>query len=549
MFKSSKRIKIFDSDALKNFHKRIFFSIIIFCCCYFLAIFRIADVMIFDISVKNSQILISQLDRGKIFDRNGQLLSTNVDSYALSVNPKKIKNKIRLTEKLSLIINIDKEIIYKKLNLNKNFLYLKKNLSPKEHQKIIELGEINLETIKEKKRIYPFKNIGSHIIGYVDIDNKGSAGVEFAFEDSLKDGKDLYLTINIDLQNAVRTELINTINKYSAESGSVIIMDIKTSEILSLNNYPDFDLNNVKETSLNQRLNRALQSNYEMGSVFKPLTVALAIDSELISKHMQFDVSKPIKNISDWDPCKCFLSVKEIIVRSSNIGAAKIAKIIGKENQIKFFKKIGFYEPVKIELIEAAKPYGQRTHWGKMETMTIGYGHGFSITPLHLAVAYNSILNQGKKVNPKIILGQNSKDYKQIIQSKTSRYISTLLRAVIQETEYTGPRVKIDGYDIGGKTGTAELINQGKYDKNLNRTIFVGAFPMSDPKYLVLTFIDKPKRKKLNDSITSATVNAPLVKNIMLRMIEILNIPKNYSTPILNAATSINYKSNNNAIN
>ena len=545
MIKKSKNIKIFDSDALKNFHKRIFFSIIVFICCYSTAVLRIADIMIFDLTIENPKVFTSPPDRGKIYDRNGELLSTTVTSHSLFANPLRIKNKEELSKKISLVIDMDSQLILSKLNLNKKFVYIKRNISPIEHQKIISLGEINLKTQIEKKRVYPFKNIGSHIVGYVDIDNVGKAGMEAGFDKKLKSGDDIYSTIDINLQNAVNNELVNTINKFSAESGSAIIMNIKTSEILSLSNYPDFDPNNVKKSTLDQRLNRVLQSNYEMGSTFKPITVAMGVDNNLIKKEMLFDVSRPIKNtISDWDPCNCQLNVKEIIVRSSNIGAAKIAEIIGKQNQINFFKKIGFYDPVDIDLIEAAKPFGQPYHWGKMETMTIGYGHGFAITPLHLASAYNTMLNNGIKTNPQILLNQNKKFYSQIIKKETSKYISRLLRAVVQETKFTGPRVKVDGYDIGGKTGTAELINSlGEYDGNTNRTIFIGAFPMSDPKYLILTFIDNPKRiKEANNSITSATVNAPLVKNIILRMVEILKLPKQISSEILNAATSIDNK-------
>ena len=547
MLINNKKIKIFDSDALNNFHKRIFFSIIIFSLCYFLAIFRIADVMLFDQAKKNSIQLVKNIDRGKIYDRNGQLLSTNINSYSLFVNSKKIKNKNIISKKISNIINIKSELINQKLNLDKNFVYLKRNISPQEHQKILELGEINLQTQLETKRVYPYQNIGSHIVGYVDIDNKGKAGIEKGFDDLLNSGKDIFLTININLQSAIRNELINTVKKYSAESASVIIMDIKNAEILSLNNFPDFDPNNITDSNLNQRLNRALQSNYEMGSTFKPLTVAMGIDEGIIKKDMKFDVSKPIKNtIRDWEPCICSMSVKDIIVNSSNIGTAKIAKIIGKETQKKFFKKFGFYDQVKINLVEAAKPFGQPYNWGEMETMTIGFGHGFAITPLHLAVAYNAVLNHGKKINPKIILGKENEKYIRVIKEETSDYISVLLRAVIEETKYTGPRVKIAGYDIGGKTGTAEMLNdKGKYDKNLNRTIFVGAFPMYNPKYLILTFVDKPKRKKSSDSITSATVNAPLVKNIIIKMIEILKLPKKQHDSILNVASSIDYNNTN----
>ena len=541
MISQSKKLRIFDSDALKNFHKRIFFSIIVFASLYFLAVYRIADVMLFEVSASSILSDVVKQQRGKIFDRNGQLLSTNINSYSLFANSRNIKNKEKLSKQLSYIIDINSEIIYEKLNSNKKFVYLKRNISPKEHQKIIELGEINLQTHLESKRVYPFKNASSHIVGYVNIDNIGKAGIEAAYDDLLNLGKDINLTIDVDLQQAVRGELMKTIKKFSAESGSALIMDIKTSEIIAMNNYPDFDPNNLSKSSSNGRLNRLLQSNYEMGSTFKPLTVAMGIDSKLIHKDMIFDVSKPIKNITDWDPCSCSLSVRDIIVKSSNIGIAQIAKIIGKNNQIKFFKKVGFYEPVKINLLEAANPFGQPYNWGDIETMTIGFGHAFAITPLHLAVAYNSILNSGRKIDPKLILNEKDNPYTQVIKKETSEYIATLLRAVVQETKYTGPRVRISGYDIGGKTGTAELINNGKYDKNLNRTIFVGAFPMSEPKYLILTIIDKPKRKNINDSITSATVNAPLVKNIILRMIEILNLTKEKNN-ILNAATTINYK-------
>ena len=547
MFIRNKKIKIFDSDALNYFHKRIFFSIIIFTLCYFVAIFRIADVMIFDKSTKNYTQVVKNIDRGKIYDRYGQLLSTNVNSYSLFVNSKKIKNKNIISKKISEIINIDSKLIYKKLNLDKNFVYLKRNISPQEYKKILELGEINLQTHLETKRVYPYQNIGSHIIGYVDIDNNGKAGIERGFDDILNSGEDLFLTININLQSAIRQELIDTVKKYSAESASVIIMDIENAEILSLNNFPDFDPNNISKSNLNQRLNRALQSNYEMGSTFKPLTIAMGIEDGIIKKDMKFDVSKPIKNtIRDWEPCICILGVKDIIVKSSNIGTAKIAKMIGKETQVKFFKKFGFYDPVKIKLAEAAKPFGQPYNWGEMETMTIGFGHGFAITPLHLAVAYNAILNQGKKISPKIILGEKKGKHTRVIKKETSDYISTLLRAVIEETDYTGPRVKIEGYDIGGTTGTAEMLNEnGRYDKNLNRTIFIGAFPMYNPKYLILTFIDKPKRRKSSDSITSATVNAPLVKNIIIKMIEILKLPKKQQNSILNIASSVDYKNTN----
>ena len=546
----STKLKIFDSDALINFHKRIFFSIIVFSCFYFIAVFRITDIMV--INSNNIELTQSILEknRGKIYDRNGYLLSTNIKNYSLFANTLKINKKNELSQKLSLILNLDNKLILNKLKTKKKFVYLKRNISPKEHKKIIELGEINIQTHKEIKRVYPFQNTASHFIGYVDIDNIGKAGIERSFNESLSNGKDIITSIDIHLQNAIQIELKKTIEKFKAESGTSIVMNIKNGEILALNNFPDFDPNNLNKANSNQLLNRALQSNYEMGSTFKPITVAMGIDDNSIYKDNIFDVSKPINNISDYHPFDGFLGIKGIIVKSSNIGTAKIAKKIGKQKQIKFFKKIGFFEPVKINLAEAAMPLGNKNNWGEIETMTIGFGHGFAITPMHLAVAYSSILNEGNKIDPKITLDINNYAKKRIIKKETSNYMFDILRAVITDTKYTGPRVSIEGYDIGGKTGTAELIDEfGKYDKNSNRTLFVGAFPMQNPRFLVLTIIDNPKKiKEENYSTTGATVNAPLVKNIILRMIEIMNIPRILNNNILNIATSINYNKKN-AIN
>ena len=539
-----KKFLIFDIDHLKKFHKRVFFSIIVFLGFYFVAIFRIADVTVFESNVREISNIKENIERGKIYDRNGQLLATNINNYSLATNPLKINNKSVLSNQLSEILFLDKEVIEKKLSSEKKFVWLKRNISPKEHQKIIELGEIHLHTLLETKRIYPFQNIGAHVLGYVDIDNKGQAGVERGLDDVLNKGENIFLTIDINLQNAVQEELESIIEKFSADSGISILMNIKNGEIISLNNFPDFDPNRINLSNDNGRFNRALQANYEMGSTFKPITVAMGIDENIINKDMFFDVSKPIKSIRDYHPFIGTLSVKDIVVQSSNIGAAKIARKIGKKKQIEFFKKIGFFEKLDIQIKETAPPLGNKNNWGELETMTIGFGHGFAVTPLHIATAYASIANEGRRVKPTILLGDNNINSEVLVKKETSEYILKLLRAVVTETEYTGPRVKIEGYEIGGKTGTAELINNlGQYQKDANLTSFIGVFPISKPQYLVLTIIENPKKiKEENFNITGATVNAPLVKNIISRMIEILKIPRFYASEILNAAIRINYQ-------
>ena len=210
--------------------------------------------------------------------------------------------------------------------------------------------------------------------------------------ETLSKGQDVHLSIDIRLQSAFREELIKVIDKFSADSGSIVAIDITTGEIIALSSFPDFDPNNRKTFTENNKLNRIIGGNYEMGSTFKPITVAMGIEKNIIHPKTSFDVSKPIKKnkitISDFHPYKGFYDIKEIVVHSSNIGAAKIASEIGKKNQISFFKQLGFYEKIDLEIIESAKPYTNPNHWGEIETMTIGYGHGFMVTPLHLVSAY-----------------------------------------------------------------------------------------------------------------------------------------------------------------
>ena len=553
----SKKYYIFDSDALINFHKRIFFSITIFLFVFIIAFYRIVDVMLLNKSINVSNNTKQFIERGNIYDRNGNLLSSTINSYSLSVNPNIIKNKKLISEKLSLIISRPKKEIFNLLNQNKEFVWLKRNISPKEHQAIIDLGEVSLRTEHTKeeeiRRIYPYSNISSHVVGYVDIDGNGLAGIERGLNESLSLGRNVYLSIDIRLQSAFREELIKTIDKFSADSGSIIAFDILTGEIIALNSFPDFDPNNRKTFTENNKLNRIIGGNYEMGSTFKPITVAMGMDKNIINSETSFDVSKPIKKgkitINDLHPHKGLYNIKEIVVNSSNIGAAKIARKIGKKNQINFFKKIGFYEKIELEIIESAKPYTNPNHWGEIETMTIGYGHGFMVTPLHLVSAYASLINDGKRLNPTFLKDNIVINKTQIIKNETSNYFLKLLRAVVLETEYTGPRVKVEGYEIGGKTGTAELINEsGRYQHDMNLTSFIGVFPTSKPKYIVLAMIENPKKiKEENYNITGASVAAPLVKNIILRMIEILGIPIPNSREILKADISTEYIKNHNA--
>ena len=548
----SSKFKLFDSDSLKFVRKRVFFSITVFIFLFLISIYRISDIMLFANNISQEKLVSQNELRGNIYDRNGNILATSIESISLSINPQKIKNKEFLSSKLSKILDLESKIINNKLLANKKFVWLKRNITPIEYQNIINLGEINIRSHKEYKRIYPFRNVSSHIVGHVNIDQKGLSGIERFYDNDLSNSNDIILTIDINLQQLVRKNLINAINKYKAESGLAVILDIENSNILSSVSLPDFNPENKKTYKENNLINRVFQSNYEMGSTFKPITATIGFDLGLINSEMTFNVKKKYLNISDYDQYKDDgnYNVEKIVVESSNIGTAQIATMIGKKNQIDFFEKIGFDKKINVENMEVANPLGNKNNWGKLETATIGFGHGFSVTPLHLVKAYATLSKNGYEVNPTLILNKTSKSKKILNDESSSKFFLNLLKAVVYKTEYTGPRVKIDGYEIGGKTGTSELLNpKGGYYKDRNLTSFIGVFPINNPKYIIYTALEYPKKEKgTNQKMTGARVNAPLVREIILDIINLFNIPRNVKNELLKVDTNFTYRIFNAAI-
>ena len=548
----SSKFKLFDSDSLKFVRKRVFFSITVFIFLFLISIYRISDIMLFANNISHEKLVSQNELRGNIYDRNGNILATSIESISLSINPQKIKNKEFLSSKLSKILDLESKIINNKLLANKKFVWLKRNITPIEYQNIINLGEINIRSHKEYKRIYPFRNVSSHIVGHVNIDQKGLSGIERFYDNDLSNSNDIILTIDINLQQLVRKNLINAINKYKAESGLAVILDIENSNILSSVSLPDFNPENKKTYKENNLINRVFQSNYEMGSTFKPITATIGFDLGLINSEMTFNVKKKYLNISDYDQYKDDgnYNVEKIVVESSNIGTAQIATMIGKKNQIDFFEKIGFDKKINVENMEVANPLGNKNNWGKLETATIGFGHGFSVTPLHLVKAYATLSKNGYEVNPTLILNKTSKSKKILNDESSSKFFLNLLKAVVYKTEYTGPRVKIDGYEIGGKTGTSELLNpKGGYYKDRNLTSFIGVFPINNPKYIIYTALEYPKKEKgTNQKMTGARVNAPLVREIILDIINLFNIPRNVKNELLKVDTNFTYRIFNAAI-
>lgn len=541
-----KKIKLFDSDSLKVLHRRVFFSITVFIFVFFISIYRISSIMIFPSIIDEKNSITASNLRGDIYDRNGNILATSIESKSISFNPKKITNKKELSFKLASILNLDLKILEKKMLSNKNFEWIKRNITPKEYQQIINLGEININSHIEYKRIYPYKNVSSHVVGHVNIDQKGQAGIERFFDDQLSKSEEISISLDINLQQVVREHLNDTINFYRANSGLAIVMEIDNGQILSSVSLPDYNPQKNSSFNHNNLINRVFQSNYEMGSTFKPITATMGFDFGIINSETKFDVTKKFLNIGDYHKFKGdgIYDIEKIIVESSNIGTAQMATLIGKKNQKEFFNKIGFNDRIILENKESAIPLGNKNNWGKVETATIGYGHGFSITPLHLVKAYATLSNKGIEVFPTLQLNKKNAKKKVLKNEKSSDFFLSLLKSVVLKTEYTGPRVRIEGYEVGGKTGTSDLVNpMGGYYKKRNLTSFIGVFPIDNPKYVIYTALEYPKKEEgTNQKMTGGRVNAPLVKKIIISMINLFNIPKKNKNELLKVDINFLYR-------
>ena len=541
-----KKIKLFDSDSLKVLHRRVFFSITVFIFVFFISIYRISSIMIFPSIIDEKNSITASNLRGDIYDRNGNILATSIESKSISFNPKKITNKKELSFKLASILNLDLKILEKKMLSNKNFEWIKRNITPKEYQQIINLGEININSHIEYKRIYPYKNVSSHVVGHVNIDQKGQAGIERYFDDQLSKSEEISISLDINLQQVVREHLNDTINFYRANSGLAIVMEIDNGQILSSVSLPDYNPQKNSSFNHNNLINRVFQSNYEMGSTFKPITATMGFDFGIINSETKFDVTRKFLNIGDYHKFKGdgIYDIEKIIVESSNIGTAQMATLIGKKNQKEFFNKIGFNDRIILENKESAIPLGNKNNWGKVETATIGYGHGFSITPLHLVKAYATLSNKGIEVFPTLQLNKKNAKKKVLKNEKSSDFFLSLLKSVVLKTEYTGPRVRIEGYEVGGKTGTSDLVNpMGGYYKKRNLTSFIGVFPIDNPKYVIYTALEYPKKEEgTNQKMTGGRVNAPLVKKIIISMINLFNIPKKNKNELLKVDINFLYR-------
>ncbi len=475
--------------------------------------------------------------RGDIVDRDGQALARTIDAWTIGIQPKAvIGNKLDLAQKLAeLMPERDSATYLAMLRSDRSFYYLRRRAAPGLVDAINALGEPGLALSREPDRLYPQTALGAHVLGFTDVDGNGSAGVERAFNDRLRDpaqrGQPLTLSISSKIQQALEHELNSAMTEFSAIGAAGIIMDIHTGEILAMTSLPQLNPNAAGKGSPEARFNRATLGVYELGSTFKPFTVAMAMDSKLIkSMGQMYNCPRELhiagRTINDTHPFGRACSVAEIMMESSNIGTAQIAQQVGSTRQQAFLKKMGFLDKVEIELRERGRTLTPGKNWNLIETLTVGYGHGIAVTPLHLASGYAALFNGGM-FRPATILkvgpGHKVGPGRRVFSEDTSYKMRALLRLVV--TKGTGKKADAPGYRVGGKTGTAEKLLNGRYTSSAVVTTFAGVFPMEEPRYVIVTMLDDPKPTATTFGFHTAGWNvAPVVSRTISRIAPMLGV-------------------------
>tara|TARA_B100001248_G_C27396194_1_gene465719 strand:+ start:732 stop:2387 length:1656 start_codon:yes stop_codon:yes gene_type:complete len=442
---------------------------------------------------------INRINRADITDRNGNYISKSVFTSNIGIDPKLVRDKKKILLKLKYTFP-DKDFveIEKKMN-GKKFFYIEKKMIPERYNQVKLLGEKSIRMEPKITRIYPDKNLFSHVVGQIDDDNNGISGLEKSFDKTLKNGRtNLTLTLDKELQYIIRDELINAQKIFRNIGGAGILMNINNGEILSLVSVPDFNLNIRKDISDINYINRATKGVYELGSVFKSFTIAAGLNYGLISPDDMFlNLEKKLKcgrrTISEYDEnLSKDLSVEDILVHSSNIGSVKIGQIIGQEKLQTFLKKIGILSQLDFDIEETGKPLSFK--WRDCKLETVSYGHGVTTTPIQLAKGYAILANGGYDVKPTLIKEKiYSSQKKRILNKDVSNKINRMLRKVV--TQGTATLSDVEGYEVGGKTGTAQIVENGAYtNKKINT--FASIFPSSSPKYVLIILLEDTKLSK-----------------------------------------------------
>lgn len=467
--------------------------------------------------------------RADIVDRNGDILATSLPTVSVYAHANEVQDPVEAAIKLgSVLPGLDEEEALAKLSSNKPFVYIRRNLTPRQQYDVNALGIPGLYFEKGERRVYPHGNLVAHIVGMTDIDNKGIAGIEKNFDAALLGSHTpLRLSLDIRAQTIVRAEVEKAVAEFSAVGGVGLVMDVTTGEILAMASLPDFDPNDPPPPDDVRLFNRATKGLYEMGSTFKLFTTAAALDYGTATPASSYDARGPFHfhdaEIHDFHPENRWLNVAEILIHSSNIGEARMALELGTERQRAFLGRVGMLAPTAVELPEVAAPQVP-SPWRDINTATIAYGHGLSVTPLHMATGVAALVNGGE-YHPPTLLARDATAIpgEQIEKEKTSEQMRQLMRQVV--TSGTGAKADVPGYAVGGKTGTAEKSVNGSYRKKAVLSSFIATLPTDAPRWCVLVMVDEPQgTKESHGLITGGWVAAPVVARIIAQVAPIMGL-------------------------
>lgn len=524
-------------QILSMMHQRLMLGMLLYAGIVALIVLRIVYLAAFgDHAGRQQGVSALVPDRGDIVDRDGQPLARTIDAWSIGLHPNKvIGDKLQLARRLAQLMPERSEADYfNMLRSGKNFFYLRRRAAPDIVEAVNALGEPGIALDREPERLYPQTSLAAHVIGFTNIDGHGASGAELAFDKQLSDaasrGTPVQLSISMTVQQALEHELQEAMTRFSAIGAAGVVMDVHTGEILAMTSLPSMNPNAPGRVTPDQMFNRATLGVYELGSTFKPFTLAMAMDSGVVSGPGQMyncpDALPAYGHIiHDTHPFGRMCSVAEIMMESSNIGMAQMAQQIGTERQKAFLKKMGFLDKVEVELPERGRALTPST-WGPLETMTVGFGQGIAVAPLQLAMGYATLFDGGIYRPPTILkVGPNHPLAKgrRVFTADTSYRMRSLLRLVVMKG--TGRKADAPGYRVGGKTGTAQKIINGRYSNSVNITSFAGVFPMDDPRYVIVVMLDAPQATPETYGFTTAGWNvAPVVSKTVSRIAPMLGV-------------------------
>ena len=488
--------------------------------------------------------------RPQILDRNGEVLATDIKVMSVFAEPRRIIDKDEAVELLTAVLpDVNAKELRERLGSRKGFVWIKRGVKPKEQEEVFRLGLPGVGFLPENKRVYPNGPIAAHVLGFTNVDNIGIAGMEkhidgmglndltmAGFRLDPADLKPVKLSLDLRVTHAIRDELIKGIDRFKAKAGAAAILDVNTGEIIALASLPDYDPNNPSDALEPLRINRMNVGVYEMGSTFKAISIAMALEANKVNLNSRIDARDSLRygkfTIHDFHAQHRVLTVPEVFTYSSNIGTARMALMVGVEGHKAFLRKMGQLDRLRTELPESAEPLVPR-RWGELNTITIAFGQGLNVAPLQAMMAVGALSNGGQMITPTFLKRSEAEaraNAPQVVRPEVSEAMRYLMR--LNAEKGSARTVDIRGYYVGGKTGTADKIIRGRYAKDRVFTTFMAIAPADKPRYLFLTLMDEPQALPETQGYRTAAWNSGAVTGkIIERVANMLNLPPRLDLP------------------